>query len=171
MDGFEVMPMQEAAGYGDFFVTVTGNINVIRREHFEVMKDNAILSNAGHFDVEVSKGDLYAIAVSTRILKNNIEEFVMPDGRRLYLLAEGRLVNLAAGDGHPAEVMDLSFSLQALSLIHVIQNRSELENHVYNVPEEIDKKVARLKLKSSGIAIDDLTGEQKQYLASWDTNL
>lgn len=171
MDGFEVMPMQEAAKYGDVFVTVTGNINVIRREHFEVMKDNAILSNAGHFDVEVSKGDLNALAVSTRILKPNIEEFVMADQRRLYLLAEGRLVNLAAGDGHPAEVMDLSFSLQALSLVYVIQNRSNLENHVYNVPEEIDKRVALLKLKSSGIAIDDLTGEQEEYLASWDTNL
>lgn len=171
MDGFEVMPMQEAAKHGDIFVTVTGNINVIRREHFEVMKDNAILANAGHFDVEVSKGDLYDMAVSNRILKNNIEEFVMPDGRKLYLLAEGRLVNLAAGDGHPAEVMDLSFSLQALSLIYVIENRSQLENHVYNVPEEIDKKVALLKLESSGIAIDELTGEQKEYLASWDTNL
>jgi adenosylhomocysteinase len=171
MDGFEVMPMREAAKLGDIFVTVTGNINVIRREHFEVMKDNAILSNAGHFDVEVSKGDLYDLAVSNRVLKNNIEEFVMPDGRRLYLLAEGRLVNLAAGDGHPAEVMDLSFSLQALSLIYVIQNRDSLENHVYNVPEQIDKKVALLKLKTSGIAIDELTAEQEEYLASWDTNL
>jgi adenosylhomocysteinase len=171
MDGFEVMPMQEAARYGDIFITVTGNINVIRHEHFAVMKNNAILSNAGHFDVEVSKGDLYDMAVSTKVLKNNIEEFVMPDGRKLYLLAEGRLVNLAAGDGHPAEVMDLSFSLQALSLIHVIQNRSSLGNHVYNVPEKIDKKVALLKLKSSGIAIDELTTEQKEYLDSWDTNL
>lgn len=171
MDGFEVMPMLEAAKLGDVFVTVTGNINVIRREHFEVMKDNAILSNAGHFDVEVSKGDLNDLAVSHRILKNNIEEFVMPDQRKLYLLAEGRLVNLAAGDGHPAEVMDLSFSLQALSLVYVIQNHSNLGNHVYNVPEEIDKKVALLKLKSSGIAIDELTGEQQEYLANWDTNL
>jgi adenosylhomocysteinase len=171
MDGFEVMSMREAARIGDIFVTVTGNINVIRREHFEVMKDNAILSNAGHFDVEVSKGDLYDMAVSHRLLKNNIEEFVMPDQRRLYLLAEGRLVNLAAGDGHPAEVMDLSFSLQALSLIYVIENRSRLENHVYRVPEEIDKKVALLKLQSSGITIDKLTTEQQSYLESWDTNL
>ncbi|HEX3011382.1 MAG TPA: adenosylhomocysteinase [Syntrophomonadaceae bacterium] len=171
MDGFKVMPMQEAAKYGDIFVTVTGNINVIRREHFLVMKDNAILCNAGHFDVEVSKADLNDLAVSTRVLKNNIEEFVMPDQRRLYLLAEGRLVNLAAGDGHPAEVMDLSFSLQALSLIYVVENHSSLENHVYNVPAEIDKKVALLKLRSSGVAIDNLTEEQEEYLASWDTNL
>ncbi len=133
-----------------------------------VMKNNAIMANAGHFDVEVSKGDLNSLAVSTRVLKNNIEEFVMEDGRKLYLLAEGRLVNLAAGDGHPAEVMDLSFSLQALSLLYVIKNRKELDNHVYNVPEEIDRKVAYLRLKSQGVEIDELTSEQKTYLASWD---
>jgi adenosylhomocysteinase len=133
------------------------------------MKDNAIMANAGHFDVEISKPDLYSLAVSHRLLKNNIEEFVMADGRRLYLLAEGRLVNLAAGDGHPAEVMDLSFSLQALSLLYVIQNRGKLGNHVYNVPKEIDHKVARLKLKADGIEIDELTSEQEEYLNSWDT--
>lgn len=171
MDGFQVMPMSEAAKVGDIFITVTGNINVIRRPHMQVMKDNAIMANAGHFDVEISKGDLDDLAASTRILKNNIEEFVMADGRRLYLLAEGRLVNLAAGDGHPAEVMDLSFSLQALSLMHVIQNRSQLGNHVYNVPEEIDQRVARLKLQALGVDIDELTPEQKQYLDNWDTNL
>lgn len=168
MDGFTVMPMIKAARTGDIFITVTGNINVIRSEHMEVMKDNAIMANAGHFDVEVSKPDLNRLAVSTRILKNNIEEFVMADGRKLYLLAEGRLVNLAAGDGHPAEVMDLSFSLQALSLIHVIQNRQQLQNHVYNVPEEIDRRVAYLRLKSEGIEIDELTAEQDEYLASWE---
>lgn len=168
MDGFQVMPMREAAKIGDIFITVTGNINVIRKEHFEVMKDNAILANAGHFDVEISKKDLCEMAASTRVLKNNIEEFVMPDGRKLYLLAEGRLVNLAAGDGHPAEVMDLSFSLQALSLVYVVKNRDKLENHVYNVPAEIDQKVARLKLQSDNIEIDELTEEQKEYLASWD---
>jgi len=167
MDGFTVMPMLKAAQTGDIFITVTGNINVIRAEHMEVMKDNAIMANAGHFDVEVSKPDLNRLAVSTRILKNNIEEFVMADGRKLYLLAEGRLVNLAAGDGHPAEVMDLSFSLQALSLMHVIQKRQELGNHVYNVPEEIDRRVAYLRLKSEGIEIDELTAEQNEYLASW----
>lgn len=168
MDGFTVMPMIKAAEVGDIFITVTGNINVIRTEHMQVMKDNAIMANAGHFDVEVSKPDLNSLAVSTRILKNNIEEFVMADGRKLYLLAEGRLVNLAAGDGHPAEVMDLSFSLQALSLMHVIQNRKELGNHVYNVPEEIDRRVAYLRLKSEGIEIDELTSEQSDYLASWE---
>ena len=142
MDGFLVMPMNQAAMCGDVFITVTGNVNVIRKEHMELMLDNAIMANAGHFDVEISKPDLNSLAVSTRTLKNNIEEFVMADGRRLYLLAEGRLVNLAAGDGHPAEVMDLSFSLQALSLLHVMQNRDNMGNHVYNVPEAIDKKVA-----------------------------
>lgn len=171
MDGFQVMPMSEAAKLGDFFITVTGNVNVIRREHMEVMKDNAIMANAGHFDVEISKGDLNALAVSTRLLKNNVEEFVMADGRKLYLLAEGRLVNLAAGDGHPAEVMDLSFSLQALSLMYVIENHSQLGKHVYNVPEEIDQRVAKLKLQALGVQIDELTDEQKQYLDNWDTNL
>lgn len=171
MDGFEVMPMSEAAKLGDIFITVTGNVNVIRGEHFKLMKDNAIMANAGHFDVEISKSDLNALAVSKRLLKNNIEEFVMEDGRKLYLLAEGRLVNLAAGDGHPAEVMDLSFSLQALSLIYVIENRDKLENHVYNVPAEIDQRVARLKLQSMNISIDELTDEQKEYLDNWDTNL
>lgn len=171
MDGFEVMPMAEAARRGDVFITVTGNVNVIRKEHMEVMKDNAIMANAGHFDVEISKGDLNNLAVSTRVLKNNIEEFVMVDGRRLYLLAEGRLVNLAAGDGHPAEVMDLSFSLQALSLLYVIENHDRLGNHVYNVPAEIDERVARLKLQAEGIQIDELTKEQEEYLANWDTNL
>lgn len=168
MDGFQVMPMREAAKIGDIFITVTGNINVIRKEHFEVMKDGALLANAGHFDVEISKKDLYSLATSVRKVRNNIEEFVMPDGRKLYLLAEGRLVNLAAGDGHPAEVMDLSFSLQALSLVYVIQNRDKLGNHVYNVPAEIDQKVARLKLQSENVEIDELTEEQKEYLASWD---
>lgn len=171
MDGFQVMPMSEAAKLGDIFITVTGNVNVIRGEHFRLMKDNAIMANAGHFDVEISKGDLNALAVSQRLLKNNIEEFVMEDGRKLYLLAEGRLVNLAAGDGHPAEVMDLSFSLQALSLIYVIENRDKLGKHVYNVPAEIDQRVARLKLQSMNISIDELTTEQKEYLDNWDTNL
>lgn len=171
MDGFRVMSLNEAAKYGDVFITVTGNINVIRKEHMQVMGDNAIMANAGHFDVEISKPDLNALAVNIRTIKNNIEEFVMEDGRRLYLLAEGRLVNLAAGDGHPAEVMDLSFSLQALSLLYVIQNREKLGKHVYNVPEEIDKKVAYMKLQADGIEIDELTSEQLNYLESWDTNL
>lgn len=170
MDGFQVMTMSEAAKLGDIFITVTGNINVIRKEHMLVMKDQAIMANAGHFDVEISKDDLLDIAESTRIMRNNVEEFVLADGRKLYLLAEGRLVNLAAGDGHPAEVMDLSFSLQALSLIHVVKNRASLGMHVYNVPEEIDEKVARLKLIAGNIKIDELTVEQEKYLSSWDHN-
>lgn len=168
MDGFTVMPMSEAATHGDLFITVTGNINVIGQDHIEHMKDGAILCNAGHFDVEVAKPDLNKMSTSTRIIKNNIEEFTLADGRRIYLLAEGRLVNLAAGDGHPAEVMDLSFSLQALSLLYLIQNHKDLGPRVYNVPTEIDQKVARLRLKTLGVTIDELTRDQKEYLASWE---
>jgi len=168
MDGFTVMPMHEAAKRGDLFITVTGNINVIRREHIEVMRDGAILCNAGHFDVEVSKPALNELAVSTRVIRNNIEEFTLADSRRIYLLAEGRLVNLAAGDGHPAEVMDLSFSLQALSLLYLVENHRRLEPKVYNVPPEIDQKVALLRLKTLGVEIDELTVEQQAYLASWE---
>jgi adenosylhomocysteinase len=170
MDGFKVMPMHEAALRGDVFITVTGNLNVIRKEHMQVMKNNAIMANAGHFDVEISRTDLEALAINHKSLKPNIEEYEMADGRKICLLAEGRLVNLAAGDGHPAEVMDLSFSLQALSLLYVIEKRAELGNHVYNVPEEIDKRVALLKLKADGIGIDALTTEQEEYLANWDTH-
>jgi len=169
MDGFHVMSMIEAAKYGDIFITVTGNINVIRKEHMQAMKDNAIMANAGHFDVEISKPDLDSLAVKKRTLKPNIEEFLLADGRKLYLLAEGRLVNLAAGDGHPAEVMDLSFSLQALSLLYVIDNHDKLDNHVYNVPTEIDQRVAYLKLQADSIKIDELTSEQKNYLESWES--
>lgn len=170
MDGFDVMPMLEAAHFGDIFITVTGNINVIRREHMEVMKDNAIMANAGHFDVEINKHDLRSLAVSCRTVRDNVEEFLLADGRRLYLLAEGRLVNLAAGDGHPAEVMDLSFSLQALSLLYLFNKKGELGNHVYNVPREIDQRIAALKLYSNRLAIDQLTYEQRSYLQSWDTS-
>jgi len=168
MDGFKVMPMSEAAAWGDIFITVTGNIDVIRREHMEMMKDQVILANAGHFDVEISKPDLESLAVKKRTLKPNIEEFTLADGRRINLMAEGRLVNLAAGDGHPAEVMDLSFSLQALSLLHIIENHKKLENKVYIVPEEIDQQVAYLKLQSQNISIDRLSPEQQKYLKSWD---
>src|SRR5690554_956531 len=135
------------------------------------MKDGALLANAGHFDVEIDKKDLAEAAVEINEARKNVKEYLFPDGRRLYLLAEGRLVNLAAGDGHPAEVMDTSFSLQALSLVYVIQNRDKLGNHVYNVPREIDERVALLKLQSLGVEIDSLTDEQKEYLDSWDTNL
>ncbi len=167
MDGFRVMPIVEAAKIGDFFVTVTGNRDVIRREHFEVMKDKAVMANAGHFDVEISKPDLRSLAHSVRIVRNNIEEYALPDGRKFYLLAEGRLVNLAAGDGHPAEIMDLTFALQALSLRYVAQNCGKLSPQVFNVPVEIDQQVARLRLATLGLGIDTLTPEQQKYLASW----
>lgn len=167
MDGFQVMPLVEAAPLGDFFITVTGNINVIAKEHFQVMKDGAILCNAGHFDVEISKPDLESLAVKKELVRNNIEEYELADGRKLYLLAEGRLVNLAAGDGHPAEIMDMTFALQALSLQYINENYEKLENKLYQVPEEIDQRVANLKLQSLGINIDHLTPEQAEYLEGW----
>ncbi|WP_243237383.1 adenosylhomocysteinase [Heliobacterium chlorum] len=167
MDGFEVMPMVEAAKIGDVFVTVTGNRDIVRREHLEVIKDKAILCNAGHFDVEVNKEDLRALSTSVRIARNNIEEYTFRDGRKVYLLGEGRLVNLACGDGHPAEVMDLTFALQAMSLEYVFTNREQLEPKVYPVPEEIDRKIAQLRLQALGVSIDELTEVQSKYLNSW----
>ncbi|MGE6227450.1 adenosylhomocysteinase [Paenibacillus chitinolyticus] len=167
MDGFTVLPMSEAAKIGDYFVTVTGNRDVIRGEHFEVMKDGAILSNAGHFDVEVNKPELAAQSSSVRTVRRNIEEYQMKDGRKIYLLAEGRLVNLAAGDGHPAEIMDMTFALQALSLKYVNDRYEEIGKTVVNVPYELDEQVARYKLESLGISIDRLSDEQKAYLQSW----
>lgn len=167
MDGFSVMTMEEAAPLGDFFITVTGNLHVIRKEHIALIKDQAILANAGHFDVEISKEDLAEAAVSKRTVRNNIKEYVLSDGRKIYLLAEGRLVNLAAGDGHPAEIMDMTFALQALSLKYVHEQSHKLSHKVYDVPEEMDKKVALMKLESLGIKIDHLTKQQKDYLAHW----
>ncbi|WP_088224678.1 adenosylhomocysteinase [Desulfosporosinus sp. FKB] len=167
MDGFEVMPMIEAAKFGDFFITVTGNTNIINKEHFGQMKSGAILCNAGHFDVEVNVAQLKEIALSERTARNNITEYTLPTGQKLYLLAEGRLVNLAAGDGHPAEVMDMTFALQALSLEYVAVNHNKLAPGVYQVNSEIDEKVAQLKLQSLGLSIDTLTQEQRTYLASW----
>lgn len=167
MDGFRVMPMEEAAKHGDFFVTVTGNRDVISGEHYDVMKDGAILSNAGHFDVEVNKPDLEARSQSFRTVRRNIEEYLLKDGRKIYLLAEGRLVNLAAGDGHPAEIMDMTFALQALSLKYVNDQYTNIGNQVVNVPYELDEQVARYKLESLGIEIDELSEEQKSYLNSW----
>lgn len=169
MDGFEVMPMVEAAKHGDFFITVTGNRDVIAGEHFDVMKDGAILCNAGHFDVEVNKVDMASRAASIRTVRRNIEEYDLKDGRKLYLLAEGRLVNLGAGDGHPAEIMDMTFSLQAMSLKYVNDNYKTIGSKVLNVPLEIDQQVARYKLESLGIGIDALTKEQIAYLDSWTT--
>lgn len=167
MDGFAVMPMSEAAKIGDFFVTVTGNRDVITGEHYKVMKDGAILSNAGHFDVEVNKPELEALAVSIRTVRRNIVEYRLADGRKFYILAEGRLVNLAAGDGHPAEIMDMTFALQALSLKYVNDQYKEIGSKVVNVPYELDEQVARFKLESLGIGIDSLSAEQKAYLDSW----
>lgn len=167
MDGFAVMPMVEAAKVGDFFVTVTGNRDVIRGEHYEVMKDGAILSNAGHFDVEVNKPELEALSVSKRTVRRNIEEYELKDGRKVYILAEGRLVNLAAGDGHPAEIMDMTFALQAMSLKYVNDMYKEIGSKVVNVPYELDEQVARFKLESLGLGIDSLSPEQKAYLESW----
>ena len=159
--------MEEAARVGDLFITATGNIDVIRREHFEVMKDGAVLANAGHFNVEVSVRDLEEVAVEKRRVRPNLDEYHMPDGRRLYLIGEGRLVNLVAAEGHPSEVMDMSFANQALSLEYLAGRGREMGPGVYPVPREIDSEVARLKLESMGIRIDELTREQEEYLRSW----
>lgn len=167
MDGFEVMPMKEAAEIGDVFVTVTGNKDVIADDHFDVMKDGAVMCNAGHFDIEISKPDLEKRAKNIREVRNNIDEYLMEDGRKLYLLAGGRLVNLAAGDGHPAEVMDMTFALQALSLKYVVQKGKELKPDVLPVPDELDRFVANLRLETLGMKIDKLTKEQEDYLSGW----
>ncbi|RNC27967.1 MAG: Adenosylhomocysteinase [Candidatus Dichloromethanomonas elyunquensis] len=167
MDGFEVMPMLQAAPLGDVFITVTGNKDVITQDHFKVMKPGAILCNAGHFDVEINKKHLSELAETKREARPNIEEYQLRDGKKLYLLAEGRLVNLAAGDGHPAEVMDMTFALQALSLQYLALRAQELKPVVYPVPKEIDDKVALLRLESLGLQIDQLTPEQKAYLEAW----
>lgn len=168
MDGFQVMNSIEAAKIGDIFITATGCKDVLSAKHYQVMKDGAIMCNAGHFDVEINKPDLEGLSTGNRRVRNNIQEYSLPDGRRLYLLAEGRLVNLAAGDGHPAEIMDLSFALQALSAKYVLENGSKLKRQVYNVPQEIDADVANIKLKSLGIKIDELSPEQKQYINAWN---
>lgn len=167
MDGFRVEPMREAARRGDLFITATGNIDVIRREHFEVMKDGAVLANAGHFDVEISKKGLEELSVKRERISPCAERFTLKDGRRIYLLAEGRLVNLACAEGHPSEVMDMSFSLQALSAEYLVKNKGRLPKQVIRVPEEIDEMVARLKLESMGVGLEELTEEQKRYLSSW----
>jgi len=167
MDGYEVMDMNSAASIGDIFITVTGNTSVIRREHFLKMKNGAILANSGHFDVEVDIKALKELAVQTKELKDNVTAYVLDDGKELILLAEGRLLNLSTAEGHPAEVMDMSFANQALSVEYLIKNRSQLERKVYPVPEEIDQAVARLKLETLGIEIEKLTEEQIEYLKSW----
>lgn len=165
MDGYDVMDMNRAAALGDIFISVTGNTKVIREEHFIKMKDGAILCNAGHFDVEVYVPDLKRMAKNVIASRDNIDTYVMPDDRRLHLLGEGRLVNLAAGDGHPVEIMDLSFAMQLLSAIYISKNK--MEPKVYNVPDELDKSIAWFKLESLGIEIEKLLPEQEEYLASW----
>jgi adenosylhomocysteinase len=167
MDGFSVMPMDQAAKIGDIFCTVTGDINVIRKEHFEAMRDGAIVANSGHFNVEIDIPALEALAKARRIIRDFVEEFTMADGRRIYLLGEGRLINLAAAEGHPASVMDMSFANQALCSEHIVKNGSKLEKKVYAVPKAIDEEIAALKLKAMGVRIDVLTAEQVKYLASW----
>ncbi len=166
-DGFEVMPMEEAAEIGDIFVTATGNINVIRVEHMLKMKDGAILANAGHFNVEIDVAGLERIAVEKRVIRENVTEYKLPNGRRIYLLAEGRLVNLVAAEGHPSEVMDMSFANQALAVEYLVKNKGKLTPGVYRLPDELDTEVARLKLETMGVKIDTLTEEQKKYLESW----
>jgi adenosylhomocysteinase len=167
MDGFMVMTMMEAAKEGDIFVTVTGNKNVIRKEHIELMKDGAILANSGHFNVEVSISDLLELSKKRRTLRPNTEEFELKNGNKIYLLAEGRLVNLASAEGHPSEVMDMSFSDQALTCKYIVENHKNMEPKVYDMPSEIGNRVAKLKLDSMKIKIDELTKEQKKYLSSW----
>jgi adenosylhomocysteinase len=168
MEGYTVMPLREAARIGDIFVTVTGDTGVIRREHMELMKDGAILANSGHFDVEIDKPALADLATATRRIRQFVDEYTMADGRRLNLLGEGRLVNLSAAEGHPAAVMDMSFANQALAVEWVVKQRDTLEPRVYEVPVQIDKDVARLKLHAMGVEIDTLTDEQDRYLHSWE---
>jgi adenosylhomocysteinase len=168
MDGFTVMPIGAAAAIGDFFCTVTGNINVIRKEHFRVMKDGAIVANSGHFNVELDLPGLAALSKSRRRIRPFVEEFALKSGRRISVLGEGRLINLAAAEGHPSSVMDMSFANQALSIEYMVRLKKPLAKDVYPVPEAIDQQIAREKLAAMGVAIDQLTSEQKKYLASWE---
>ncbi len=167
MDGYEVMPMAQAARVGDVFVTVTGDKNVIRREHFRRMKDGAIVANSGHFNVEIDIPALARMSKARRHVRDFVDEYTLADGRKVFLLGEGRLINLAAAEGHPAMVMDMSFANQALSCVHIARHAKSLENRVYPVPEAIDREIAALKLRSMGKAIDKLTPEQKRYLEDW----
>jgi adenosylhomocysteinase len=168
MDGYRVMPMKDAAKIGDFFCTVTGNVNVIRREHFESMKDGAIVANSGHFNVELDLESLGKIARDRSIIREFVEQYTLKNGNRVIVLGEGRLVNLAAAEGHPSSVMDMSFANQALCSEWMVKNHRTLEKRVYTVPEKIDKEIARLKLKAMGVKVDVLTDEQERYLNSWN---
>jgi adenosylhomocysteinase len=168
MDGFKVMAVDQAAEVGDFFCTVTGNIAVIRKEHFIRMKDGAIVCNAGHFNVELDLNGLRSISKGKRKVRNYVEEYTLKSGKKINVLAEGRLVNLASAEGHPSSVMDMSFANQALCAEYMAKHAKDLENRVYDVPEKVDKTVAQMKLKALGIKIDELTPQQKKYLVSWE---
>ncbi len=168
MDGFLVMESLEAARIGDIFITLTGNISVLRKEHFELMKDGAIVANSGHFNVEIDIPDLAAMSRGVKHIRSEIDQYVMADGRKINLLGEGRLINLAAAEGHPASVMDMSFANQSLSAEFLVKGKVKLEKKVYPVPEEIDREIARLKLESIGAKVDKLTDKQKKYLSSWE---
>jgi len=169
MDGFRVMPMNEAVRIGDIIVTVTGDLHVIDKHHFEVMKDGAIVANSGHFDVEINVPSLAEMAEEKRLVRPFVDQYRLPDGRRINLLGEGRLINLASAEGHPASVMDMSFANQALSIEYMIQNADQLKKKVYSVPEEIDREIARIKLDAMSVKIDTLTPEQVAYLNSWES--
>ncbi len=168
MDGFQVMPMIDAAALGDVFITLTGDINVLTEKHFRKMKDGAVVANSGHFNVEIDIPALKKMSRKSRTIRDNVEEYVMADGRRIFLLGEGRLINLAAAEGHPASVMDMSFANQALGAEFLLNEAQKLEHKVYSIPESIDDSIARLKLQAMGIKIDHLTAEQRKYLASWE---
>ncbi|MDO8525219.1 MAG: adenosylhomocysteinase, partial [Candidatus Omnitrophota bacterium] len=168
MDGYTVSPIREACKKADVIVTLTGDINVIRKEHFETMKDGVVIANSGHFNVEIDIPSLEKIAVKKRVVRDYVEEYTLKGGRRINLLGEGRLINLASAEGHPASVMDMSFANQALACEYIARNYKALEKKVYAVPEFIDKNIAKLKLESLGVKIDVLTPEQKKYLESWE---
>jgi adenosylhomocysteinase len=168
MDGFRVMPMAEAAKIGDVFVTLTGDTSVIRKEHFEAMKEGALIANSGHFNVEIDLDELAKMSRSTRTIRQHVQEYRLQNGKNLYVLGEGRLINLAAAEGHPAMVMDMSFANQALGAEWVVTHRDGLERKVYTVPRELDSEIARIKLATMGTKIDTLTEKQKQYLSSWE---
>jgi adenosylhomocysteinase len=168
MDGFRVMPMMEAAPIGDFFVTLTGDLNVVDKKHFEAMKDGAIVANSGHFNVEINIPALEEMSVEKRLVRPFVDAYELPDGRVIHILGEGRLINLAAAEGHPASVMDMSFANQALSAEYMLKHANELEKKVYAVPTDIDMEIARLKLEAMGAEIDVLTEEQVKYLNSWE---
>lgn len=168
MDGYRVMGMDQAASQGDFFITVTGCKHVISAQHFATMKNGAVLANAGHFDIEINIPELKALSVEEKCVRNNIQGYQMADGRWIYLLAEGRLVNLGAGDGHPAEIMDMSFAIQILASLHILQHHGEMKPGVYPIPAEVDEQVARMKLNAMNLSIDRLTRDQEAYLSGWE---